>query len=716
MASNFLRRLELQGFKSFALKTVLEFPERVVAIVGPNGSGKSNLIDALRWVLGEREAKQLRGDTLGNLIFGGTTKRAAVSLARVALHFDNRNGTFPIDAPEVELSRKIDRSGVSEFYLHDSEIKLKDLVPMLARARLGARGLTMIGQGQSDMFVKSSSTERREMIEEVLGLREYRIKKNQAERRLEASSANMDKVRALIEEIAPHLRLLLKQKHRWNKRSEIADELKALETNYFGFRYHALRSELHELEKPLHALDAELRGKHEQVAALEKHAKEEDAKAFDAKRVTLLREGLTKLFEERADTEKKLIRLEAQAEITARASHTAQQPPEAYRSFISELSGEIDAALRAQDFAEVKEKLHAWAKKIKFLLNPASEIETKSDDSENEIKKLKAALHIVDKEIIALRAEEDAILTSQRTMHAELRSRFEALEKERESLRKLEEKARNFQFELEKAQLKIGDVERDWRALGKPVSALEELPKSAGEIDVADAERRMLRLRGELAAIGEIDDGMVKEADETEKRHEFLTAELSDLEKATKDLTGVIRELEEKIHDEFKSAFHTINKEFNNYFQLMFGGGKAKLALVKKEPAPVLNENDEVMPVIDAPDADLTAGVEIDLNLPRRKITNLDMLSGGEKSLVSLAALFSLIAVSPPPFLVLDEIDAALDEDNARRFSELVKSFSQKTQFIIITHNRSTMEVADILYGITMGEDGISKVLSLKLS
>ena len=109
------------------------------------------------------------------------------------------------------------------------------------------------------------------------------------------------------------------------------------------------------------------------------------------------------------------------------------------------------------------------------------------------------------------------------------------------------------------------------------------------------------------------------------------------------------------------------------------------------------------------------AGIEIDFDLPRRRISSLEMLSGGERSLVSMAALFALISVNPPPFLVLDEVDSALDDRNAQRFAGLIKKFSEKTQFIIITHNRSTMSVADVLYGITMGEDGVSRILSLKL-
>jgi chromosome segregation protein len=218
----------------------------------------------------------------------------------------------------------------------------------------------------------------------------------------------------------------------------------------------------------------------------------------------------------------------------------------------------------------------------------------------------------------------------------------------------------------------------------------------------------------------------MKEAEESEQRFDFLTKQLSDLEKASVDLKMLIKDLDQRIHEDFKKAFHTISEEFNNYFRLMFGGGKAKLSLeVKKPPALVEGENNESVPTEEKPASaeasagkkpdDLDIGVEVDVNLPRKRITSLEMLSGGEKTLVSLAALFALIAVSPPPFLILDEIDAALDEENARRFAELIQQFRNKTQFVIVTHNRATMEAADVLYGVTMGEDGVSKVLSLKL-
>ena len=153
----------------------------------------------------------------------------------------------------------------------------------------------------------------------------------------------------------------------------------------------------------------------------------------------------------------------------------------------------------------------------------------------------------------------------------------------------------------------------------------------------------------------------------------------------------------------------------------MFGGGRAKLKIKTQELKPKTELNNELNEKENENLAEIEAvpveegGIEIDLNLPRRRISSLEMLSGGERSLVSLAALFALISVNPPPFLILDEVDSALDDRNTQRFSELIKKFSQKTQFVIITHNRATMTVADVLYGITMGEDGVSKVLSLKL-
>ena len=156
---HFLKRLELNGFKSFAGKTVLEFPSGITAIVGPNGSGKSNVVDAVRWLLGERDAKNLRGAKIDDLIFAGTAKRPRLGMATASLHFENKNNFFPVDFAEVSVVRQISRDGQSKYFLNKSEVLLRDLVDFLAKARLGSRGMVVVTPGNSDLFNFATPTE-----------------------------------------------------------------------------------------------------------------------------------------------------------------------------------------------------------------------------------------------------------------------------------------------------------------------------------------------------------------------------------------------------------------------------------------------------------------------------------------------------------------------------------------------------------------------------
>ena len=297
---------------------------------------------------------------------------------------------------------------------------------------------------------------------------------------------------------------------------------------------------------------------------------------------------------------------------------------------------------------------------------------------------------------------------------------FEVMDAKRDEIRLLENKKQQMIFEREKLDMKSRDLknqlEQIGRFIGEFADARINVDLTRISADIFETERKMLRLRGELASIGEIDQLLIKEAEETEKHYNFLSFQISDLEKASEDLKILIKSLKEKIHDEFLGAFKSINEKFDYFFRLMFKGGHAKLK-IKNQISKIKNndENENDNNDEDETEQEEKIGVEIDLNLPGKKNTGVEMLSGGEKSLVSIAALFALISVSPPPFLVLDEIDAPLDEKNSQMFANLVKDFSGDTQFIIVTHNRAVMEAADVLYGITMNDDGTSKLLSLKL-
>lgn len=718
---NFLKRMELQGFKSFAQKTVLEFPSRVTAIVGPNGSGKSNIIDGLRWVLGERGAHELRGDTLENLIFTGTAKRAALGFAKVEICFDNRDRELSFDQEEIVLGRKIDRSGVSHFFWNDDEIRLKDLAPILARAKLGTRGLTIIGQGDSDLFVKSGPRERRLMIEEILGLKGFRIKKDQAERRLESSQVNMDKVKSLIQELSPHLKFLRRQKNRFNKRSEVEQKLRETENRYFLFHYAEIKKAERELESPVRELLSKRANLEKEIRVLVLDIDGIGGTKKQINQENNFQEKINELFTKRLGMEKELARFGARTEFqiqNRREPHSISELTELIRM----LANDIEQMLALHDLEHLKNKLIDWRTRLVKIMT--SEVTSESRNLSEGIEKYKNELIEIDKEIMKWRAEEKNTVLTEQKHNEEYRQKIELLELKKNELRHIEHNLEIHQFEKEKLELKLAELNRRWSAFGRSFDELKidggsETKNTVQETtDWVEVERMMFKLSGELAAIGEIDSALAKEAEESEERYEFLNRELKDLTSASVDLKILIKELENKIHGDFEKSFRIINQEFNTYFRLMFGGGRAKMVLCrqKKSNEDLKDSNEgEISRIQETTEEDFIAGVDVDLNLPGKKISNLDMLSGGEKSLVSLAALFALISVSAPPFLVLDEIDAALDEENARRFANLIKEFSQKTQFIIVTHNRSTMESADILYGITMSDDKVSKVLSLKL-
>jgi chromosome segregation ATPase len=723
---NFLTRLELQGFKSFASKTEFEFDSPVVGVVGPNGSGKSNIIDAIRWVLGEREAKHLRGDSLENLVFAGTSGKSPASLARVSLFFNNESGFLPIEAQEVSVSRRIDRTGTSQFYINNQEVRLKDLVSVLAKARLGSRGFTIISQGEADVFVRVNSQERREMIEEVLGLKEFRLKKKTAERQLVQARVNMEQLEASLTELTPHLKFLRRQRNKWEKRSEIEEEINVISKKYFGCQYHKFVEFIKRTEKEIDGL---IEGKKEvskKVALLQNKLKTEDVPR--EKEMKEVREALERLRRERLEAEKASARAEARLEYSKEKKEEPKSREHSSSFLLSKIKyfvEEISPAVDSGNLERIKDLLEKWLGTFKDLFVAEEKQGEEPEKAEislqekKELEKINNEIIRIDKLIKEAEEKESEILSFREEESRKFREEVEKLEDEKNNERKIEDEIRKKEMDKERFEFRFRELKNKWLSLGFSLEKLENLEKpqeDEEEGNLEELEIKINRLSSKLSAIGEIDEGLVEEAKETEERYELYVRELEDLKKASTDLKNLISELEEKIHKTFKEMFGLINKEFNNYFRLMFGGGKAKLKLVYPQKNSSSEESEEQFPeeAKSEEKENITGGVDISLTLPNKKVSGLDMLSGGEKTLVSIAALFALISVSPPPFLVLDEIDAALDDKNTHRFSELIKEFSEKSQFIVVTHNKITMESAQTLYGVTMGDDGVSKILSLR--
>jgi chromosome segregation protein len=721
-----LKKLELNGFKSFAGKTTLEFTAGITAVVGPNGSGKSNVVDAIRWLLGERDARNLRGGNVEDLIFAGTPKRPRTGQAQASLYFENQHNYFPVDFAEVVVTRQVTRDGESRYFLNKAEVLLRDLVDFFAKARLGARGLVVVTQGNSDMFITATPAERREMIEEILGLREYQIKKADALRRLKTSRVNLDKVKALVDELLPHLRSLRRQTGRWEKRGQVQEELEALEKQFFGSQWSRLNEVIAAATKKMADHQKLQQGLEDAKKIAEAHqSKVEASQPREREDLLMLKRKLSEFYEKRAGLEKRIGRLEASVEAEKNTAESMRGPsPEEFVGMLQGIRRDLHE-LAHMDLEEAREGIKELISRIAtFLLEKKetnfkpkkkeSEFAEELEDVNREIRELDGVMH-------SLKKQEAILERGQQEFMDVFKMAVVGVESARRQIEEWKESERRFAFELERHELRLGELKHQITQAGHEEGKFSHVSGVSIETDdLPSIEQKMFRLRGELASIGDIDESLVKEARETEERYAFLEREGKDLEKAIHDLKDLIRELRDKIHVEFAGALGKINAEFEKFFTLMFGaGGHARLRIENRESRTVKREEEEKFEKEEkegiAEDNDEEPGVDIQLSLPKKRLESLEVLSGGEKSLVGIAALFALISVSPPPFLVLDEVDAPLDEKNARRFAEMLRDFSKETQFIVVTHNRSTMEAADVLYGVTLDEDGTSKVLSLKL-
>jgi chromosome segregation protein len=241
----------------------------------------------------------------------------------------------------------------------------------------------------------------------------------------------------------------------------------------------------------------------------------------------------------------------------------------------------------------------------------------------------------------------------------------------------------------------------------------------SGPVMREDLRKSIEKLKIRLEEHSGIGNDVVKEYNETRERDTFLAREIRDIENSIANLESLVIDLKKTLDERFTSGVEIINAKFGDFFKTMFGGGSAFLSIVIEKRRKKRGEEEDVddPELVEGSDEDdrfFERGIDVHVNLPSKKVKELQMLSGGERSLVSIALLFAISQVNPPPFLVLDETDAALDEANSRRYGDMVEKLSELSQLIVVTHNRETMSRAGVLYGVTLGADGGSKILSIK--
>ena len=354
----YLKRLELQGFKSFADKTTLEFKPGITAVIGPNGSGKSNISDAIRWVLGEQSVKTLRGSKLEDVIFAGTQARKPVSFAEVSITLDNEDHKLPIDYSEVTVSRRVYRSGDSEFYINKNQCRLKDIVELFMDTGIGRDGYSIIGQGRIDEILSTKSEERRHIFEDAAGIVKYRTRKEEAEKKLDNTKQNLLRINDIVTELENQLEPLREQSEKAKSYLAYKDSLKYLEVGLFISNIAKNKQKLEEVSKQVDEVMTQTEDENNKLASLQE-SKEEIRKAVES--ITQgIEELQSKIYEEQNNIEK------SNSEIgikNAKIEHNISNS-ESYKKDIEELKaknetlkGEIeDRKLRQERLASDKKK------------------------------------------------------------------------------------------------------------------------------------------------------------------------------------------------------------------------------------------------------------------------------------------------------------------------------------------------------------------------
>ncbi|MDE1874898.1 MAG: AAA family ATPase [Patescibacteria group bacterium] len=742
----YLKSLELSGFKSFAKKSTLEFNDRVTAIVGPNGSGKSNVAEAFRFVLGEQSIKSMRGTRTEDLIFNGGESSPRANRASVKLVFDNapHGGTggrlLNIDFDEVAIERVIHRDSLSEYFINGSHVRLRDIVELLSGAHIGASGHHIISQGEADRILNANVRERREMVEDALGLKIYQYKREESERKLGRTRENMDKVESLRKEIAPHIKFLKKQVERVEKTIALREELRniykeylARESRYLDQAEKTLALEGAAPKRDLERLDRELaQAKKVLEASHHRDARSAELISLEAK-LKSAREArdeasrsVGRIEGEVGSLEKMLGREKASA--AALAATVEYSKVKTLVDKVDELLGDMTAV------PKIRELLRGFLASIKDSKseNRASEIEkelvllqSRKKEADHEIKTRESELSTLSDKYTALQKEIEKEKDSSRDAE---KAMFRIMAEENEVRGRLSViRLREDKLKLEREDFKR-ELGEGAGLIGREITSYETAGEYPAEERRAQEERRreIEKIKVRLEDQGGVSpDDVMKEFKETSERDEFLARELVDLERSAESLTNLIKELEEKLDTLFSEGIAKINKQFKEFFALMFGGGEASLTVTreKKRKRGGAALSDEEMAQIglaegieasEEPEEEETElGVGIHVNLPRKKIKALEMLSGGERALTSIALLFAISQVNPPPFIILDETDAALDEANSKKYGDMVENLSKHSQLIVITHNRETMSRAGVLYGVTMGREGFSKLLSI---
>jgi chromosome segregation ATPase len=760
----YLRSIEMKGFKSFPERTRLEFSPGVSVIVGPNGSGKSNITDAVLWALGEQSPGAIRGASMQDVISAGGKGVGQRRAAEVEVTIDNAEGRAASELSEIAIRRSLDRSGDGVYRMNGARCRLVDVVEVLSDTNLGREMHSVISQGRVESIVHSKPRERRLLVEEAAGLGKHRKRRRRAELKLRSARDNLDRALDLEREARARLRPL--------KRQAQAAELGArIERQELELRGRLVAEELRFGADRAQAAEAAAEKARAERATIEqrlaevserRRAAEERFAARDRER-TMAWGLLTKLRGEQqriavraialGDRETELasalegLRAEF-GPLTLDLGATEGAPAERARKLEQEL-GEIDAGLiaaakgfevaRSAESAESAreaalgsiqagaERAARHARRAEGLLGERHReaLRERVAAGEQLLDDVRAAAK-------AAAAAEAAILARVERIEAKVVGEQGGGDEIAEQMRACSRQESELQVEMKSASDKLTEAQVEAAHLGdRRAEAAKELASIAerlgeqvepaegalSEEERGEIDRRLQRLDRRRAQIGPVNPLAEQEYEEAREHVESLQVQREDTERGMRELESLIREIDAEIERAFEQTFEATAKNFEEMVEHLFPGGRGRLRRVALRPVrDAEEESAEEEDVEEGEEEEREElGVEIEVTPAGKSTRKLSLLSGGEKSLVALAFVFAVFLARPCPFYILDEVEAALDDANIDRFLQLIRRFSGRAQFIVVTHQKRTMDAADVLYGVTMGGDGVTRVVSRRL-
>ena len=719
-----LKHIKLAGFKSFVDPTRISFPTNMVAVVGPNGCGKSNVIDAVRWVLGELSAKNLRGESMSDVIFNGSDLRKPSGQCSIELLFDNSMGKLGGEYAkynEISIKRMMTRDGQSHYSMNNTRCRRKDVQDIFLGTGLGPRSYAIIEQGMVSKIVSAKPEEMRVFIEEAAGISKYKERRKETEQRIKKTKENLSRVKDIRDEIQRLINRLQNQAKAAEKYKKLQIEEKELKLNISILntlsakaKKDSLSSKISQLNNKITVKSAEVNTHQTSIDQIKtEHASvlsafEEAQKSFYtigseiARHETNLQNLNKAILRYEEDLSKAKARYSEALDNESNLENIS--PKEKAMNLLDDIFEALKGFGSSADFirskaAELKELLTSILKitsaQSKNITNEYLLRQNEISDQLNQTKgsKLKAESDL--EELVQKSSIAESELNSIRQKQSVVDASIQDFENKKSiaalDLRSLEEQLNNLKLDLRTFEVNLDNASETLKKAGISISdlAIDDFQ----EIDLSDLEESLATIQSSIISLGAINLAAPDEIAEESKRIEELDSQLEDLNEALDKLQGAIKKIDVESKMRFEESFNAVNSKIQEIFPKLFGGGKAALQLIDGDS--------------------LNSGITLTAQPPGKKNATISQLSGGEKAMTALSLVFALFELNPAPFCMLDEVDAPLDDINATRFVAMVEEMSDRVQFIFITHNKISMEKSDHLMGITMQEAGVSRVVSV---